>query len=126
MSEDNKTTKFSEEELKALKELHTYIWLNKWRLYMSENTKLEKEDIQSIKDIQTKYLQIQQGIGQIRVSLIKLNQQQDVLVNAENDLNQQFLDNQNAEKELVEKLNKTYGDGTLDIENEVFIPNSKN
>tara|TARA_A100001391_G_scaffold192828_1_gene167418 strand:+ start:260 stop:541 length:282 start_codon:yes stop_codon:yes gene_type:complete len=93
---------------------------------MSENTKLEKEDIQSIKDIQTKYLQIQQGIGQIRVSLIKLNQQQDVLVNAENDLNQQFLDNQNAEKELVEKLNKTYGDGTLDIENEVFIPNSKN
>ena len=89
---------------------------------MSENTKLEKEDIQSIKDIQTKYLQIQQGIGQIRVSLIKLNQQQDVLVNAENDLNQQFLDNQNAEKELVEKLNKTYGDGTLDIENEVFIP----
>ena len=73
-----------------------------------------------------KYLQIQQGIGQIRVSLIKLNQQQDVLVNAENALNQQFLDNQNAEKELVEKLNKTYGDGTLDIENEVFIPNSKN
>ena len=49
-----------------------------------------------------------------------------MLVNAENDLNQQFLDNQNAEKELVEKLNKTYGDGTLDIENEVFIPNSKN
>ena len=93
---------------------------------MPETTKLKKDDIEIIKDIQTKYLQIQQGIGQVRVSLIKLNQQQDVLMRAEEDLNQQFIDVQNSEKELVERMNKDYGDGTLDIENEIFIPNSTN
>ena len=90
---------------------------------MPETTKLKKDDIEIIKDIQTKYLQIQQGIGQVRVSLIKLNQQQDVLMRAEEDLNQQFIDVQNSEKELVERMNKDYGDGTLDPATGQFTPN---
>lgn len=90
---------------------------------MSENTKLAKEEIDNVKSMQTKYLQIQQGIGQIRVSLIKLSQQQEALVGAEDELNSQFLTTQKEEREFVDKLNKKYGSGTLDIENEVFIPN---
>tara|TARA_B100001094_G_C18184796_1_gene803092 strand:+ start:1030 stop:1305 length:276 start_codon:yes stop_codon:yes gene_type:complete len=90
---------------------------------MSENTKLAKEEIDKVKNMQTKYLQIQQGIGQIRVSLIKLSQQQEALVGAEDELNSQFLATQKEEREFVDELNKKYGSGTLDIENEVFIPN---
>ena len=61
---------------------------------MSESVKLKTEDIDSVKQIQTKYLQVQQGIGQVRVSLIKLDQQRDVLMKAEADLNNKFLETQ--------------------------------
>ena len=91
---------------------------------MSENTKLDKQEIDNVKEIQTKYLQIQQGIGQIRVSLLKLNQQRDLLINAEEELNNKFHETQKEEKALVDGLDKKYGSGTLDIENEIFIPNS--
>ena len=93
---------------------------------MSENVKLKTEDIDSVKEIQTKYLQVQQGIGQVRVSLIKLDQQRDVLLNAEADLNNKFLETQKQEQELLKSMNDSYGDGTLDIENGVFIPNTEN
>ena len=93
---------------------------------MSENKKLTVEDINSVKEIQTKYLQVQQGIGQVRVSLIKLDKQRDVLLKAEADLNNKFLETQNEEQELLKKMNDSYGDGTLDIENGVFIPNTEN
>ena len=93
---------------------------------MSENKKLTVEDINSVKEIQTKYLQVQQGIGQVRVSLIKLDQQRDVLLKAEADLNNKFLETQKEEQELLKSMNDSYGDGTLDIENGVFIPNTEN
>ena len=91
---------------------------------MAENSKLEKTEIEEIKNIQTKYLQIQQGIGQIRVSLIKLEQQKELLIGAENDLNSQFVDAQKNEQEFVKSLSDKYGNGTLDLDNELFIPNS--
>tara|TARA_Y100000361_G_C11152900_1_gene342278 strand:- start:421 stop:696 length:276 start_codon:yes stop_codon:yes gene_type:complete len=91
---------------------------------MSENTKLDKQEIDNVKEIQTKYLQIQQGIGQIRVSLLKLNQQRDLLINAEEELNNKFHETQKEEKAFVDELDKKYGSGTLDIEKEIFIPNS--
>ena len=93
---------------------------------MSESVKLKSEDIDSVKQIQTKYLQVQQGIGQVRVSLIKLDQQRDVLMKAEADLNNKFLETQKEEQELLKSMNDSYGDGTLDIENGVFIPNTEN
>ena len=93
---------------------------------MSENTKLDKQEIDNVKEIQTKYLQIQQGIGQIRVSLLKLNQQRDLLINAEEELNNKFHETQKEEQELLKSMNDSYGDGTLDVENGVFIPNTEN
>ena len=93
---------------------------------MSEdsNTKLQKTEVDKIKEIQTKYLQIQHGIGQIRVSLIKLNQQKEILLKAEDEMSSQFIETQNQEKEFVQTLQEKYGEGTLDIEKGLFIPNS--
>ena len=93
---------------------------------MSEdsNTKLQKTEVDKIKEIQTKYLQIQQGTGQIRVSLIKLNQQKEILLKAEDEMSSQFIETQNQEKEFVQTLQEKYGEGTLDIEKGLFIPNS--
>lgn len=91
---------------------------------MPENSKLEKTDIDKIKEIQTKYLQIQQGIGQIRVSLLKLKQQEEVLIKTEGELNSEFITTQKEEQEFVRTLTDKYGNGTLDLENGLFIPNS--
>ena len=93
---------------------------------MAEESKLDKTEIEKIKNIQTEYLQIQQGIGQIRVSLIKLDQQRDILINAENDLSKKFIDTQKDERGFVKELTEKYGNGTLDIEKEIFIPNTEN
>ena len=55
-----------------------------------------------------------------------MEQQRDLFVTAEDDLNNQFLETQKSEATFVRSLQEKYGDGSLDLENELFIPNPEN
>ena len=44
----------------------------------------------------------------------------------ENDLSKKFIDTQKDERGFVKELTEKYGNGTLDIEKEIFIPNTEN
>jgi len=81
-----------------------------------EPTKLSQEVIDQIKSIQQRNQAVEIELGQIE--LIKLAAKQRRL-NAE-----QFLTElKDEEKTLAEFLEKEYGNGTINIEEGVFIPN---
>ena len=50
--------------------------------------------------------------------------QKEILLKAEDEMSSQFIETQNQEKEFVQTLQEKYGEGTLDIEKGLFIPNS--
>ena len=90
---------------------------------MSEETKFTDEELKQIKDIQNSYLGVQQAFGQLEVNKLRLNQQLDSVLNASDELRLKFKEIQNDEQKLIEDLNEKYGDGTLDIESGTFTPN---
>ena len=95
--------------------------------------KLEKtvtfgeEELEKVKTIQNKYLSIQQRFGQIAVTRIRLNQQADDLVEAEQKISEEFSKTQKEEQDFLDEITKTYGNGSLNMEtgilknNHIFI-----
>ena len=90
---------------------------------MAEETKFTKEEMKIISEIQEKYLDIQQKLGQISLSKLKLEQQAEAIDKMEEELLENFKKTQNEEKDFVDNVTKKYGDGTLNPENRIFTPN---
>ena len=88
---------------------------------MSE-VKFTEEEMKQVSDIRQKYVQVQSAFGQIHINKVKLNQQMDDLDKAENDVRDEFLTTQKSERDIVEGINKKYGDGNLDVNTGVFTP----
>ena len=80
------------------------------------------EEMNDISSLQQTYVNIQNTLGQIQVSRIRLEQQLEDLDKTESDLKSQFYETQNQENKLVADINKKYGDGNLDLKTGVFTP----
>ena len=89
---------------------------------MSEVKKLEQSEIESITNIRRNYFNIQNMIGQIRLSRVNLENQLEKLIQQEQEIMEEYTNTQNSEKEFIENLQKKYGIGTLDIEKGEFVP----
>ena len=92
---------------------------------MAENIKFTEEELNSLKEIQNKYLEIQDKFGNITISRINLKIQADELSRVEEETKGEFLDYQTKEKELVDEITKKYGQGQLDPKTGVFTPAEK-
>ena len=90
---------------------------------MAEETKFTKEEMNTISEIQEKYLEIQQKLGQVSLSKLKLEQQVEAIDVLEKELLENFKKTQKEEKDFVDGITKKYGDGTLDPESGIFTPN---
>ena len=90
---------------------------------MAEETKFTKEEMNTISEIQEKYLEIQQKLGQISLSKLKLEQQVEAIDKVEKELLEYFKKTQKEEKDFVDNITKKYGDGTLNPDNGIFTPN---
>ena len=90
---------------------------------MAEDTKFTKEEMDMISKIQETYLDIQQKLGQVSLSKLKLEQQAEAIDKMEEELLENFKKTQNEEKDFVDNVTKKYGDGTLDPESGIFTPN---
>jgi chromosome segregation ATPase len=94
---------------------------------MTENTEKEfqADDIQAVKDLQSKYATNTAQIGQVEVELHllkrRLSQMEEMRIN----LLSTYDDLQKQEKELVASLNEKYGDGVLDLDSGKFIPSTQ-
>ena len=92
---------------------------------MPEETKFSKEEMKKINDIQEVYSNIQGNMGQLAISRLKLEQQLNQLMEIESNYRKEFNDTQNLEKEILEEINKKYGEGVLNTDTVVFTPTKK-
>ena len=90
---------------------------------MAEDTKFTKEEMETISKIQETYLEIQQKLGQVSLSKLKLEQQAEAIDKMEEELLENFKKTQKEEKDFVDSVTKKYGDGTLNPESGIFTPN---
>mgnify|MGYP003155714880 CR=1 FL=1 len=91
---------------------------------MSE-VKFTESELKEVKDLQKEYIDIQNRFGQLNIAEIRVNQQVQDLEKAQEATRNQFLTAQTNEKNLIDRINKKYGDGNLDIASGVFTPNPK-
>lgn len=93
---------------------------------MSENTEKEfqAEDVQAVKDLQSRYATNTAQIGQVEVELHLLKKRLTQIEELRISLFEMYETLQKEEKELVENLNQKYGDGVLDLDSGRFIPSA--
>ena len=92
---------------------------------MPENKKFTEEELKSIKEIQSKYFQIQQELGQSAVNKLRLVQQIDFVNKYEEELTKRFSEIQEEEKKFIEEITKKYGAGVLDPKTGVYKLNTE-
>lgn len=94
---------------------------------MAEQIKFVEEEMTQLNGLQKQYLGLQETFGQISVARIKLEQQLEELDTTENNIRDRFIQTQDMERTFIKNINNKYGDGNLDLETGVFVPNnSKN
>lgn len=84
----------------------------------------EQVDIESVKDLQSKYATTTARIGQVEIELHLLTQKLDELRQLRESLFKTYTELQEVEKTLVITLNEKYGDGVLDLDSGRFIPSN--
>jgi len=94
---------------------------------LTENTteiKFEESELKSLTDLKLKYQEKNAQFGDLKIRRILLNQQLENLNSYELQLEEEYKNTQSTERELLDKLNKKYGPGTLDPETGTFTPQS--
>jgi uncharacterized protein (DUF3084 family) len=83
---------------------------------MEDSTKFTEEEMKTVKEIQKNYVDVQHKLGQLSVAEIRLNQQLDALNISRSELNDSFLQTQKEEKDFIKIVTEKYGDGVLNPE----------
>ena len=89
---------------------------------MSEEVKFNEEEMKELKSIQETYLEVQNNLGQTQISLLRVQQQHDNLIEYQDNLKTKFFDTQEKEKEFIKKVTDKYGEGELNPNTGKFIP----
>ena len=89
---------------------------------MADGKKFTEEEMKTLKEVQDKYVDIQTKLGQISMARLKVNQQMDILDQDEDNLLSEFKSNQKTEDEFVSKVREKYGEGSLDPKTGIFVP----
>ena len=82
---------------------------------MAKETKFTEDELKQVKKIQQNYVNIQNKFGQLKLTQIRLD-------NDEVTLEESLKSVQDAEKKFLDGITKKYGNGTLNPENGVFTP----
>ena len=85
--------------------------------------KFSEEEMKELDGIQSTYFEVQNKFGAVAVTRLRLEQQLNDMNQYTDELRKNFIDNQEEEKKFLEKIREKYGDGNLDLESGVFIPN---
>ena len=88
----------------------------------STEMKFSEDELQSLQDLQNNYQEKQMVLGQLSVQRILLNQQSEALETRMTEVEQEYQNVQQEERDLVAKLNEKYGPCQLDPATGVFTP----
>jgi len=90
-----------------------------------ENKKLTKEELQEIKNLNEEKNKLTFNFGRLKTDMILVEAKMKELVKMEEDMVAKFKGNETKAKKMMDKLNKTYGDGSVNVENGTFTPAAK-
>tara|TARA_R100001594_G_scaffold132127_1_gene172162 strand:+ start:2053 stop:2343 length:291 start_codon:yes stop_codon:yes gene_type:complete len=90
-----------------------------------EQTKLKEEELKEIKKLSEEKNQLTVNFGRLKTDMILLDARMKDLVKMEEDMVAKFKGNETKAKKMMEKFNKTYGDGTINIDEGTFSPSPK-
>ena len=82
---------------------------------MPKEVKFTEEEMNQVQNIQRSYMAVQNQFGQLKMSQIKLDEQ-------EVDLEDAYKNIQSEEKKFLDGITSKYGQGTLNPETGVFTP----
>ena len=88
----------------------------------SKEMKFTDEELQSLQKLQDNYQEKQAILGQLAVQRILLDQLGEALAVRITEVEQEYLNVQQEERDIVKKLNDKYGPGQLDPTTGVFTP----
>ena len=83
-----------------------------------EKKELSKEDKDKIVNLRKKFAEINGQIGDIELAKINLKKRKEFFID-------EYLKGQKEEVDLSEHLKKTYGEGTINLDTDEFIPKEK-
>jgi len=89
---------------------------------MAKEMKFTEEELKSLNELSQGYQNIQNAFGQRKVQHILAEQQLDALVEAGIQMESDYAELQQKERDLVKELNDKYGPGSLDPQTGVFTP----
>ena len=89
---------------------------------MAKEIKFSDDELQSLNELSQGYQNVQAAFGQMKVQHILAEQQISSLEEAEVQMESDYSDLQEKERELVQQLNEKYGPGQLDPQTGVFTP----
>ena len=91
----------------------------------STEVKFTDEELESLQSLQTNYQEKQAVLGQLAVQRILLEQQTEALEARVAEVEQEYQNVQQEERDLVATLNQKYGPGQLNPETGVFTPTNQ-
>lgn len=89
---------------------------------MADTVKFSDDEMKSLAELQDTYQQLTQRMGQLEAQRLVQIQGLDAIDSEKDGLKEQWVNNQQKERELVDSLNKKYGPGTLDPNSGEFTP----
>ena len=89
---------------------------------MADETKFTDDELKSLQELQESYQQKQAELGQLSVQRILQNQRTEAIEIRTQEVEQEYAEVQQKERDLVKTLNDKYGPGQLDPATGVFTP----
>jgi len=91
---------------------------------MSE-IKFTEEELKQVGDLQVKYNEITNKLGQLSIARLNVNKQLELLGDQEDGLHAELESTQGTEQKLLTVINKKYGPGQLDASTGIFTPSDQ-
>jgi len=88
-----------------------------------EKKKLEKADVDKLKEIRAKYSENNMQLGMLSTDEYVLTQQLNQVQEMKTNLFSEFTTLREDEQKLIKDLEEKYGEGQINLDEEVFIPN---
>ena len=89
---------------------------------MADETKFTDDELKSLQELQESYQEKQAELGQLSVQRILQNQRTEAIEIRTQEVEQEYAEVQQKERDLVKTLNDKYGSGQLDPQTGVFTP----
>jgi hypothetical protein len=90
-----------------------------------EQIKLKEEELNEIKKLNEEKNQLTINFGRLKTDMILMDAKMKELMKMEEDMIAKFKGGETKGKKMMEKLNKTYGDGSVNIADGTFTPTPK-